>query len=472
MTTYHCKVTGSGAGAGTDGDPFRHPDEAATPITAGGATFRSSVDEVLIHYTAGQTFNGWLTSGFTKQGIPFIGVDSSGIRWDTGKHYLTAADDFEGLFSRFEQPRILPPGVDNVVELYQWCSLIGLDLDGNSTSNYCVGGSGAREHEVVDCTLRGAIIRAWTDTENGSIYERLIVHDCPYISTITQACTIKGLEVYDCPGGTYTLDISTALAVVVENVTIANCGATTAAFRASSVNTTFRNALAFKNTSTYGFTGGTRVECNGFTPDGGVYHTGGNFNGGPSGTDTELDPLFADEGANDYALTGASPLSTAGATVTTGLLYYLDGIDVEDPPSIGARTVGDVDGPTFTITSPTITDGATGTATGSVGVVGSASDASEIVSVEWSLDGGAWTLLEDTDAGADYGFAFTVQLDAPGIASLSIRGTDVGNNVGASVISIGYQPALSARAPLVLPKLNDLMGQVPVHLHPGPGGNR
>jgi len=341
MTTYHVKVTGTGGGAGSDGDPVREISQALTLCVAGGTSFESSADEVLVHYHASLTF-GPLAAAI-KRGVPIIGVDGNGIRWDDGLHYLTASDDKSGLYSRQQMPRIVGTAATQAIEYYEWQSWYGLDVDANSVSANPMDGTGTREVKAIDCRLRNGTAEGIKGVENNSILVRVRFEDCGSAAFYLAGKSIiaDGCIADNCGGATATMG-ATGASTTLQNCGVYNCtGGAGRAFLLGAGGTG-ANCNAQDNTSAFGFSSaGTWTDCNAYSSSG-AYHASGDFEGGTPATCTTVDSLFTAEGSDDYTLTPSSPLIGAGTTITgSNLDVDLDGTTWLDPPAGGPSELYD-----------------------------------------------------------------------------------------------------------------------------------
>jgi hypothetical protein len=348
VTTYHVRDIGTGSGVGSYADPWRQvvEDPSAIPNPAVTA-FRANDDEILVHYSATASFAGWTAGDLLKRGLPVIGVDSQGIRWDSGAHYLGApyADDRTGLYSRMELPRLDSSArASEIVELYLWQSLIGFEVAAGGVKTYGVqSNSAANSNEIDSCWIHGATLHGITDIGNAAIVRRTLVSACDGIgiSAAVYTPTIEGCTIVACGNG----GITVSGACTLQNNLVIGCtGGTYGVFclHASSV---VRNVNVVDNATTYGIRAGGTVEtCNAYSSDGGLYHTSGNWYGGAPAGGTELASMFVDAAGGDYHLTSASPLAGAGTTIAGDFAGQWDasGLDWEDPPSIGPHEMGAV----------------------------------------------------------------------------------------------------------------------------------
>lgn len=345
MATYHVKITGDDAtGDGSEGLPWRTIDFAMTQCLAGGTSFESSADEVLVWYggTASDYAGDWST--VVRRGVPVIGVDSAGYRWDDFTPWGGGPADRTGVYARNERPTVQTSSGTRVIQTYEWQSWYGLILDGDAkTTNFGFFPSGTREYKVVDCIVRNiGTGGAFTGVESGSIFLRCTVHttDCPVLGTARPNVTVKGLIAYDCAhtsGDTLAVDGNS----VVKNCVIYNCGTAGAnsAFGTTSGTATVENCVALDNLGAYGMlTGPTYDACYSWSTNPGVYHFTDNWEAGspPSGN-FEADPQFEDPASNDFMPATGSPLIGAGAAISDpDFAWDSMGTEWASPPSIGA----------------------------------------------------------------------------------------------------------------------------------------
>jgi hypothetical protein len=334
VTTYHVKVTGDdGTGTGTEGNPWREISFALTQVAAGSTAFDSSADEILVWYDATLTYTGNWTA-VTTQGVPVIGVDSTGIRWDNGLHWSTGQDDQFGLYVRQERPTVVA-STGAVINHYQWQSWYGLDLDGQSGSGKGVTGSGTQEMKFVDCVIRDTGAVAVDNIGANSLFYRPIIHDCSgdIFNSASVNIDVSGGLFYD-NTGVLTL---TNTGCLVEACTLwGNGSGSGTACNVSSASSTCRNVICQDNSTDYGFpTTPTLTDCNSYTSDSGSFHTTSNYNGVPAAGNTEVDSVFVDSAAKDFHLLDSSTLVDAGATVTE-IDHDVDFFLFDSDPSVGA----------------------------------------------------------------------------------------------------------------------------------------
>lgn len=335
MATIHVKVSGDdGSGDGSDGNPYRTIDFALGVASIGGTSFESSADEILVHYDGASTYPGnW--AAVARAGIPVIGVDSQGIRWDNRQHYITTSDDTAGLFSRQERPKVIS-GTGSVINAYEWQSWYGLDIDGNSGSGNGVSGTGDQEMKFVDCMIHDCGGSGVLSIETGSLFIRTDIWNTAsgsIMSSTRPTITVAGCRFYDNFG---VLNLTGSL-VLVENCVLFGNG--NGSGTAANITTgTCRNVICQDNNTAYGFpTTGTLETCNSYTSNSGSFHTSGNYNGTPAVGNREIDALFVDSASDDYRLENYSRLTYDGTTIATALLDVdLDGVDWTSDPSIGS----------------------------------------------------------------------------------------------------------------------------------------
>ena len=327
MTDYYVdSQSGSDAASGGSVDPWLTLAHANSQLT--------SSDTLVVRYAGGAPY-AHVASVTWDCGANITGADSAGVRWDTDPATV----------NRDERPLLTWGATDGLV--IDWGATIavrGLELQGGGPG---VGLDGIQEFAgTADITLQGIEAHNWTVCA--------ALYDCTVLESMLRDCNI-GLGLVAgatadvaasifarCDYHTGTLDahavrLDTGAVTALENCTVYRCGDATAGVTYGIVNTltgaTFSNVLVVDSYARWGLPGGTATTSNSYTSDGATYHVIANFNPSASGTDTELDPQFADAGSDDFYL-GEGALVTGGSVSSATLLY--DGTPMTSPPPVGA----------------------------------------------------------------------------------------------------------------------------------------